>query len=377
MKNPIIKGRNQSYGLIKCSLNSASTKSAISDDILINKNINKNIKYKYKLTENNNKNKENNKIIDLTFIPKKKKKYINIIIDKLSRKIDIKKRLNKKKLIGLYTEYDSKINGNYENNNINNEYIFKKEKDVFIKRKDIKFLKINGRLYQTTNLLNSKERESFNFNNKPSLESSKFINYDIIKEKHSFIEVIESINNSNMNITNKNELMNRIDNNHNNFIEIEFENYITKLNSGEFNIDKQLSERPLLKLKNKYLNKVKLNKSKIIDRGQVKHKKKGGCTNTNRNQKINNFSCNSKKPKSYNNKKNRCKNLSLINISKKKKIHKIILDIINNSNHKSIINNRNEIHNNSHLIKKENNYKTELSTSANSISKFEFHSINK
>ena len=258
MKNPKIKGRNQNYVLMKFSLNSASTKSAISDDILINKNnnINRNIKYKLKLTENNNKNKENNKIIDLTFIPKKKKKSINVIIDKLSRKIDIKKCLNKRKLIGLYTEYDSKINGNYVNNNIKKECILKKETDEFIKGKDIKFLKINGRFYQTTNLLNSKERESF-INNKTSLESSKFINYDIIKEKPSFIEVIETINKSHLNNTNKNELMKKIENKYNNVFEIEFENYITKLNSGEFNIDKQLSERPLLKLKNKYLNNLK------------------------------------------------------------------------------------------------------------------------
>ena len=112
-----------SLNSIKFSLNSASTKSAISDDIMINKNknINRNIKYKFKLTEKNNQNKENNKIIDLTIIQKKKKKSINIVIDKLSRKIDINKCLNKRKLIGLYTEYDSKINNNCVNNNIKNE----------------------------------------------------------------------------------------------------------------------------------------------------------------------------------------------------------------------------------------------------------------
>ena len=73
-----------------------------------------------------------------------------------------------------------------------------------------------------------------------------------------------------------------------------------------------------------------------------------------------------------NNKKGKNKISSLINTTKnkKKKNHQIILEKIKNQNKSDnnfkIINTRNEIHKNIYLNKRENNYKTELSTSANS-----------
>ena len=56
-----------------------------------------------------------------------------------------------------------------------------------------------------------------------------------------------------MNKTSKNKLIKDLENQNNQNDEMEFEDYISKLNSGDFNIDEQLSDRPLLCLINKYI----------------------------------------------------------------------------------------------------------------------------
>ena len=78
---------------------------------------------------------------------------------KLSADLGIKNiGIKKNKLFGLYTEYDSKINYNQKNYNIQTENIF-----------NIKFSGINKR----TKILNFKEFRPFSINNS-ALESSRF-----------------------------------------------------------------------------------------------------------------------------------------------------------------------------------------------------------
>ena len=228
---------------------------------------------------------------------------------------------------------------------------------------------------QRTKYMKLNDINLFYINNKASLESSKskFINFDIIKERTSFIESLTNTKKTYLDNINKNNLMKIKENKLEGFIEIEFEDYIKKLNSGNFNIDRELKERPLFQLINKYelnLRFHSLNKISKDVRNYSKLKK----LKIRKNNSLN--------YKNMNNKKANNKNTSLRKINKngKKKSNKIIFDKINNKNNSAskyrIISTRNEIHKNIYLNKSENNYKTELSTSSNSKSKLLINNIN-
>jgi len=379
MGNQIIKGRNENYNLIKFSLNSASTNSEIYDKKIFNssklgdykkyfrgnkshsfeikKNNFVNKKYfdinnekKFKIYNKNIINFRKNKIIDLSFLPFKSKKPKNIFTMELSADLGIKNiGIKKNKLFGLYTEYDSKINYNQKNYNIQTENIFKRKYKNNTKGIDIKFSGINKR----TKILNFREFRPFSINNS-SLESSKFINYDITKERKSFKDAFELTNITYLNKTNKNKLIKDLENQNNQNDEMEFEDYISKLNSGDFNIDEQLSDRPLLCLINKYIfNSRKSYQETLFYKS--------------------NLTLNSIKPKSSGNYKKKDKINSLKNVYKNKNIEikKILVKKVNNlfNINKKVINKRKDIHKNFHFLKTINDHKTELSTSSNYKSK--------
>ena len=373
MGNPIIKGRNNNHSLNKLSLNSTSTNSFISDERL--KHQRKINSYKNFLKENNynfdnfinNNDKlniaEKNKIINLSVYSNKKDKSENICDLKLSKKIYIDNKFkNKNKLICLYTEYDSKKNSMEKNKSINNKFSINKPMINYNERIGLKSLEMLDNI-QRKKFFSINDINLFYINNKASLESSKFINFDIIKERTSFIDVLAHNSKINVDDTNKNNLIKLKENIPDKFFEIEFEDYIKKLNSGEFNIDRELKERPLFQLKRKYEINLRFHSL-----NKLSQKSKYSALKTRINKRKNN----SLDSKNLNNKKRKNKILSLINTTKKrkKKNHQIILEKIknqNNSDRKSrIINTRNEIHKNIYLNKRENNYKTELSTSANS-----------
>ena len=374
------KGRNVNKNLFKLTSNSISTNSAFSDEFIQN-SIQKNIKQNFSsshtynseskkvnyspnirrninisnIFDKNNIKTEKNKIIDLSLHPLNKKKSKHNISPFLS--LNNKYGNKNLKIIGLYTEYDSTNNNN--KNFIKNTYLFKREEKNNKKRIDIIFYKSKEKYERYKKLLKYDEFFLFNANNKVSIESSKFINYDIIKEKTSDLTL-----KSTSYYAFKNQLKEKnIEQNEKNF-EIEFEDYIEKLNSGNFNIDKELSERPLLYLMKKYKRKLNYNKSyKYFVQNENEETIKS-LFNENR----------------FNN-SNKIKNRfsSIINIlnSKKLKRHEIILEKIkhhhiNDKKYKNIIfnNNKNNINKISCIIKTENNLKTELSTSANSKSNF-------
>ena len=379
MGNQIIKGRNENYNLIKFSLNSASTNSEIYDKKIFNSSklgdnkkyfrgnkshsfeIKKNNFVNKKYFDNNNEKKfkiynkniinfRKNKIIDLSFLPFKSKKSKNIFTMKLSADLGIKNiGIKKNKLFGLYTEYDSKINYNQKNYNIQTENIFKRKYKNNTKGIDIKFSGINKR----TKILNFKEFRPFSINNS-SLESSRFINYDITKERKSFKDAFELTNITYLNKTSKNKLIKDLENQNNQNDEMEFEDYISKLNSGDFNIDEQLSDRPLLSLINKYIfNSRKSYQETLFYKS--------------------NLTLNSIKPKSSSNYKNKDKINSLKNVYKNKNIEikKILVKKVNNlfNLNKKVINKRKDIYKSFHFLNTINDHKTELSTSSNYKSK--------
>ena len=374
MNNDIIKGRNENNNLLKFTANSTSTNSAFNEDIIPNSNKknykqflygkyksnseNKIIKYNsqnnnvintLKLFDKNSIDSEKNKIIDLPVECLNKNK--NTYNYKLSQEVGINNKniIQKHKIISLYTEYDSKIN----NININNheKSLFKNEENS-IKRIDIKFIKSPEKISKIKIPSRKDDLDFFNINNKASLESSKFINYNMIKEKTSDLTL-----KSTLNILKQNQLKIQIYTSLDQNYEIEFEDYITKLNSGDFNIDKELKERPLFYLINNYLVNSKLNiRTKF-------HQKTEGDLSENQPIYNNNFT---------NNNKNKARISSLINIlnNKKLKKHKIFVEKIKNDysldKKYKIINNRNDKHNFRFLIKSEKKQRTELSTSANS-----------
>ena len=379
MGNRIIKGRNENYNLIKYSLNSASTNSEIYDKKIFNlsklsdnkkylggnkshsfeikKNNFVNKKYfdnnnekKFKIYNKNIINFRKNKIIDLSFLPFKSKKPKNIFTMKLLPDLGIKNiGIKKNKLFGLYTEYDSKINYNQKNYNIQTENIFKRKYKNNTKGIDIKFSGINKR----TKILNFKEFRPFSINNS-ALESSRFINYDITKERKSFKDAFELTNITYLNKTNKNKLIKDLENQNNQNDEMEFEDYISKLNSADFNIDEQLSDRPLLSLINKYLfNSRKSYQETLFYKS--------------------NLTLNSIKPKSSSNYKMKDKINSLKNAFKNKNIEikKILVKKVNNlfNINKKVINKRKDIYKSFHFLNTINDHKTELSTSSNYKSK--------
>ena len=281
MNNNIIKGRNSKNNLLKSSANSTSANSAYYEDIIKNSNKKNNNRCFYRAYKSNSENKKfkynspsNNVIntfkkINKNSIDSEKNQIIyfpsgrlsknkNTYNYKLSQEVGINnKNINRKnKIIALYTEYDSKIN----NIDINRQkkYLFK-NKENNIKRIDIKFLKSPEKNNKIRISSKKDELDFLNINNKASLESSKFINYNIMKEKTSDLTIKSSLN-----ILQQNQLKIQIYNRSNQNCEIEFEDYITKLNSEDFNIDKELKERPLFYLINNYLVNSKLNiKSKF------------------------------------------------------------------------------------------------------------------
>jgi len=248
MEKPLIKGRNINYSLNKLSLNSTSTNSFISDEKLKQKR--KINSYKNLLKENNHhfdnfiinndkfKIAEKNKIINLSCYSNKKDKYENNCELNLSRKIYIDKNFkDKKKLICLYTEYDSKINLNEKNKNIdNNNFFINKISKNYNEKIGVLYSKMKENI-QRMRYMKINDMNLFYINNKASLESSisKFINFDIIKERTSFIEALANTNKTYLDNNNKNNLIKIKENKSDGFLEIEFEDYIKKLNSGNFN----------------------------------------------------------------------------------------------------------------------------------------------
>jgi len=374
MNNNIIKGRNSNNNLLKFTANSTSTNSAFNEDIIQNSNKKIHKQYLYGKYKSNSENKiikynsQNNndinilKIFDKNSIDSEKNKIIDLPVEclnknkntynyKLSQEVGINNKniIQKHKIISLYTEYDSKIN----NININNhkKSLFKNEENN-IKRIDIKFIKSPEKVSKIKIPSRKDDLDFFNINNKTSLESSKFINYNMIKEKTSDLTL-----KSTLNILKQNQLKIQIYNSSDQNYEIEFEDYIAKLNSSDFNIDKELKERPLFYLINNYLVNSKLNiRTKF-------HQKTEGDLLAKQPIYNNNFT---------NNNKNKARISSLINIlnNKKLKKHKIFVEKIKNEYNLDkkykITNNRNDKHNFRFLIKSEKKQRTELSTSANS-----------
>ena len=350
MEKLIVKGRNNNYSLNKLSLNSTSTNSFISDEKL---------KHKRKINSYKNLVKENNYHFDNFIINNdklkiiEKNKIINFSCNKndksenncelnLSQKIYIDNKFkNKKKLISLYTEYDSKINLN-ENNKIidNNKFFINNKTKNYNEKIGFKFSKMKENI-QRTKYMKLNDINLFYINNKASLESSKskFINFDIIKERTSFIESLTNTKKTYLDNINKNNLIKIKENKSIEFIEIEFEDYIKKLNSENFNIDRELKERPLFQLINKYEVNLRFHSLNKISKDVRNYSKLKTKLNIRKNNSLNS--------KNMNNKKTNNKNTSL-NKNGKKKINKIILDKINNKNNSAskyrIINTRNEIY---------------------------------
>ena len=373
MNNNIIKGRNSNNNLLKFTANSTSTNSAFNEDIIQNSNKNIHKQYLYGKYKSNSENKiikynsQNNndinilKKFDKNSIDSEKNKIIDLPVEclnknkntynyKLSQEvgIDNKNIIQKHKIISLYTEYDSKIN--YININNHEKSLFKNEENN-IKRIDIKFLKSPEKVSKIKIPSRKDDLDFFNINNKASLESSKFINYNMIKEKTSDLTL-----KSTLNILKQNQLKIQIYNSSDQNYEIEFEDYIAKLNSGDFNIDKELKERPLFYLINNYLVNSKLNiRTKF-------HQKTEGDLSEKQLLYNNNIT----------NSKNKARISSLINILNNKKVkkHKIFVEKIKNDcsldKKYKIINNRNDKHKFHFLLKTEKKQRTELSTSANS-----------
>ena len=281
MGNQVKNGRNYKDSIIKLSINSFSTNSAIHDNLqsyneriknfrnlpkLEEKSISKIIPTEKITNYNYNKksvltniNKENlktnsrndnisqkNKKIFLfsnssQVIKQKKHNIINI-----SSKLDIKTKDNNKKTI--QTEIDknnyinkNKISNQNKNKNLNKELlneVLKNQNNIESINKNKKLLNLNvDSLYD-----NEKEKKS-------SLNSSKFINLDILNERISIMDGLELTNHSNINRSNNNNDLNK-----DSCYELEFEDYIKKLNLGNVNIDRELFERPLFCDRSKKLN---------------------------------------------------------------------------------------------------------------------------
>ena len=333
MNNNIIKGRNSNNNLLKFTANSTSTNSAFNEDIIQNSNKNIHKQYLYGKYKSNSENKiikynsQNNndinilKKFDKNSIDSEKNKIIDLPVEclnknkntynyKLSQEvgIDNKNIIQKHKIISLYTEYDSKIN--YININNHEKSLFKNEENN-IRRIDIKFLKSPEKVSKIKIPSRKDDLDFFNINNKASLESSKFINYNMIKEKTSDLTL-----KSTLNILKQNQLKIQIYNSSDQNYEIEFEDYITKLNSGDFNIDKELKERPLFYLINNYLVNSKLNiRTKFYQQTEGDLSEKQLLYNNN-----------------FTNNKNKARISSLINILNNKKVkkHKIFVEKIKN-----------------------------------------------
>ena len=300
MGNQVKNGRNYKNNIIKLSLNSFSTNSAIHDNFSScnNKKIKNFEKYR-KMNEpnfskvfpfekisnisenkqlyNNNNinsiNKESIKTINKNSIYSEKNKIILLssyslkTITKRKNNIFIKNNIQHDKPINkiIHNELHSKKNNSNQKDlkNIDKEKSQKPKKlicDIF---KEFNKQKKSTIKYNRNKFIDMKQMDSMNNNkdnkdNKSSVNSSKFINFDIINEKISIIDGIDSMNlydkNNNINHQKKD---NKNDNNQkDNIYEIEFEDYIKKLNLEEVNIDEELLERPLL-----YRNNILLEKN--------------------------------------------------------------------------------------------------------------------
>ena len=111
------------------------------------------------------------------------------------------------------------------------------------------------------------------------------------------------------------QLKEKNDNKYEQNFEIEFEDYITKFNSGYFNIDRELNERPLFYLMKNYKTKLNYNKfAKLF----IKSQKAETIKSLLHENRFNNNNKN----------KNRISSLISIFNSKKIKKHKIFLEKI-------------------------------------------------
>ena len=280
MGNQVRNGRNYKDSIIKLSINSFSTNSAIHDNLqsyneriknfrnlskLEEKSISKKFptekitNYNYnKKTVLTNINKENLKVNSRNDNISQKNKKIFLFsnssqvfkqkkhnIINISSKKEIKNKENNKKTIQTEFDKNNYINKNRisnlnKNKNLNKELlneVLKNQNNIESINKNKKLLNLNvDSLYD-----NEKEKKS-------SLNSSKFINLDILNEKISIMDGLELTNQSNINKNNNNDL------NKDSCYEIEFEDYIKKLNLGNVNIDRELFERPLFYNRSKKLN---------------------------------------------------------------------------------------------------------------------------
>ena len=224
MGNQIVNGRNHKKNIIKLSLNSISTNSIIQDNLSLYNNKEKDIKKfiidKEKfipniLYENDNKsinqtelnkkakiNSYNNKIICLSSYPKKIDKTKKLENSNIPSKIyidNLKQTLyNRTK---NYDEYDldnDRIKNNkiYQNSsNEKNKFSHDNFHNKLSKEKDKNSMGKN-------NLFDLEEVNTIyysNEDNKSSLNSSKFINFDIINEKVTLTDRLELTNQSNYN----------------------------------------------------------------------------------------------------------------------------------------------------------------------------------
>ena len=293
MGNQIVNGRNHKKNIIKLSLNSISTNSVIQDNLSLYNNKEKDIKKfvidKEKFIPNILYENDNNSI-NQTELNKKAKinSYNNKIIclSSNSKKIDKTKKLENSNIPSKiyidnikqtiynraknYNEYNLdddriKINKIYQNpsneknkishDNFHNKLSKEKDKNIIGKNNLLDLEEVNTIYYSNEDK-----------DNKSSLNSSKFINFDIINEKVTLTDRLELTNKSNCNNNklyqiNKNDLNKNKDLKKGKYFEIEFEDYIKKLNLEEVNLDKELIERPLYFEVNK---KYKKNKSKKV-----------------------------------------------------------------------------------------------------------------
>lgn len=298
MGNQVRNGRNYKDNIIKLSLNSFSTNSAIHDNLSsFNDKKIKNIKnfgkfeekyfskiiptekiniYNKKSQLNNNTNnytnKENyqtnsrndlfsqkNKIIFISTYSSNANKLNNNKFNNKSSKNEIKNKganINKT----IFTEYNNTniINKNinkFQNQNSNKEFLYSIFNNKNIQNEKKKILNLNLNEIDSLNYIENENQSSIN--------SSKFINFDIVNENISNIDGLEltesSKKNINYEITKKN-----YDKNQNNnkpkkecCYEKEFEEYIKKLNLGDVNIDRELFERPLFYNRSKKINSNK------------------------------------------------------------------------------------------------------------------------
>ena len=377
MGNQVRNGRNNKDSIIKLSLNSFSTNTAIHDffpsynDKKLKKIINPskidrkyiskmiptekitnyNCNKKFVLNNNNNKiTKDNlnmnsrnenisqkNKIIFLSsnfFHPNKSNK--NNIIN-LSHKLDFKIKDNNTKTIHTEIEKNNYINKNINKILINqntNKNLNKELSHSILYKPNIDN---NANKNKNKKILNLKEVDSLYYTeneneNKSSKNSSKFINLDILNEKISIMDGLELTNHSNINNINDDEK------NKESYSEIEFEDYIKKLNLGNFNIDRELFERPLFynrskkinsnkssnKIKN-YFNKISYENKFLPDENVLKnlYKNKNHSLRNSLKKSSNNKDKNQNL--SFKSKKDKTKKESNFNTGNKKKNNDIII----------------------------------------------------